>query len=125
MGIASFSRNTVIDYVPAYGGNRKSKEPCVIGLRFASVEKVHEYRRVLAAETRHMRNPEEIAEASQAMQKKEVLENIEFIKGFYVDGQEVTGKEDFYRHASSALIEEIAMAIESSAILTEGQRKNS
>ena len=43
MAIISFGKDTLIDYVPEYGSNKDSDNPCVVRLRFVPYAKVLEY----------------------------------------------------------------------------------
>ena len=61
---------------------------------------------------------------NREVQKRQFIENVESVKGFIVDGQENTSVEAFYECAPAELIYEIIAALENSAKLSEGQRKN-
>lgn len=127
MAIISFSKDAIIDYVPEYGGNRQSDDPCVVRLKYVPFSKVQEYARLISARTKGGGGGGEqskAAEIAQQVQKKEFVENVESISGYFVEDREVTDPAEFYETADSELVTEIIRAMESSARLTEGQRKN-
>ncbi len=124
MAIISFDKDTLIDFIPAFGGNRDSAEPCVVRLRFVPFSKVQDYSRRLAASTRNVTDPARVTELAQTMQKKEFVENVESVSGFFVGAREVTSAAEFYETADTELVLEVIRAMESTAKLTEGQRKN-
>lgn len=125
MAIISFDPDTLIDFVPAYGGNRDSADPCVVRLRFIPFVKVQEYSRLLAARAKSVSDPAKLAELSQAVQKKQFVDSVESVSAFSVNGREVTSPEEFYDMADTELVIEVIRAMESTHKLTEGQRKNS
>ena len=49
MAIISFDKDMIIDYVPAYGGNRDSDDPCIVRLKFVPYSKVQHYAKLLSA----------------------------------------------------------------------------
>lgn len=124
MAIISFDKDAVIDYVPEYGGNRDSNDPCVVRIKYVSYGRVQFYSRAIAGKIKGNNNAEQIAKVSQGIQKKQFIENVEAITGYSVNGKEVTGAEEFYETADTALITEILQAMESSQKLSEGQLKN-
>ncbi len=126
MAIISFDKDALIDYAPEYGGNRDSENPCVVRLRFVPYSKVQQYSRLIALKNKDAKSDVTKAiEAAQAIQKKQFCESVESVSGFFVAGQEVKDPAEFYETADTDLILEIIRAMESSARLTEGQRKNS
>ncbi len=125
MAIISFDKDTVVDFVPAYGGNRDSEEPCVISLRFVPYSRVQHYSRILAARTKGMSDPSRITEVTQEVQEKQFCDSVESIHGYYVGEKEVTDAKEFYATADTDLVLEVIRAMESQSKLTEGQRKNS
>ncbi|HHL40893.1 MAG TPA: hypothetical protein ENJ37_10340 [Deltaproteobacteria bacterium] len=124
MAIISFDPDTIIEYVPEYGGNRDSDEPCVVRLRFVPYSRVQHYSRILAARTGGVSDPLKAAEAGQAVQRRQFVENVEQVSGYYIGGREVTDPAEFYDTADTELVLEIVAAMESQARLSEGQRKN-
>ncbi len=124
MAIISFDQDTIIDYLPEYGGNRDSVDPCVVRLRFVPYSRMHQYSRLIAARTRGVADQSRVAEIAQSIQKKQFVENVESISGYFVEEREVTGAEDLYETADTDLVLEIIKAMESHSRLTEGQRKN-
>lgn len=126
MAIIGFDKDAVIDYAPEYGGNRDSENPCVVRLRFVPYSKVQQYSRLIALKNKDAKNDTTKAiECAQAVQKKQFCESVESVSGYFVAGREVTDPAEFYDTADTDLILEIIRAMESSARLTEGQRKNS
>jgi hypothetical protein len=124
MALISFDKDTVVDYVPEYGGNRDSDDPCVIGLKFVSYARVQHYSRVLAARTKGTSNSTKITEISQQVQKKQFVEHVASISNYFIGDREVTDPSEFYETADTDLIIEIIRAMESQSKLSEGQRKN-
>lgn len=124
MAIVSFDREAVTDYLPKYSGNRDSDDPCIVRLKFVPYSRVQHYSRVLAARTKGTTNPSKITEVGQAVQKKQFIESVEAVSGYYVGEREVTEPGEFYETADTELVIEIIRAMESASKLTEGQRKN-
>jgi hypothetical protein len=124
MAIISFDRDAVIDYIPEYAGNRNSDTPCVVMLRFVPYSRVQHYARVIAARARALSDPTKAAEVAHEVQKKQFVENVEMISGYFVGDEPVTDPGEFYDTADTELVTEIIKAMESHAKLTEGQRKN-
>ena len=126
MAIISFDKDALIDYAPEYGGNRDSDIPCIVRLRFVPYSKLQQYSRLIALRNKDAKSDVTKAiEAAQAIQKKQFVESVEGVSGFLVNGREVADPAEFYETADTDLILEIIRAMESSARLTEGQRKNS
>jgi len=125
MAIISFDKDVLIDYVPEYGGNRDSENPCIVRLRYVPYSKVQQYSRLIALKNKDAKNDvTKTIEAAQSIQKRQFCESVEGVSGFFVNGREVTEPGEFYETADTDLILEIIRAMESSARLTEGQRKN-
>lgn len=124
MAIISFDKESVVDYIPEYSGNRESIDPCVVSLRFVPYSRVQEYSRLLAARTRGVTDPVRVAELTQHIQKKQFIENVEAIRGYYVGERHVSEPGEFFETADTELVIEVIKAMESAALLTEGQRKN-
>jgi len=125
MAIISFDRDAVVDYIPAYGGNRDSDSPCVVRLRFVPYSRVQHYSRMIAVRTRGVTDPEKVAEATHAVQRRQFVDSVESVDNYFVGEREVSDPEEFYDTADTDLVIEIIKAMESHARLTEGQRKNS
>lgn len=124
MAIVSFDREAVTDYLPKYSGNRDSDDPCIVRLKFVPYSRVQHYSRVLAARTKGTTSPSKITEVGQAVQKKQFIESVEAVSGYYVGEREVADPGEFYETADTELVIEIIRAMESASKLTEGQRKN-
>jgi len=124
MAIISFDPDGIIEYMPAYGGNRDSEDPCVVGIRFVSYSKIQHYSRVISAKTKGVTDPSKITEVTQGIQRKQFVENVENIVGYFVGSKEVTEPGEFYDTADTDLVLEIIQAMESVVKLTEGQVKN-
>lgn len=126
MAIISFDKDAIIDYVPEYGGNRESDNPCVVRLRPVPYSRVQEYSRLLAARSTAAKgDATKMSDTVQALQKKQFTENVESVSGYFVGEREVTDPECFYKTADTDLVIEILRAMESMSKLSEGQRKNS
>ena len=124
MAIISFDKDTVIDYIPAYGGNRESDNPCIIRLKFLPFAKVQHYDGLKAARLKGIGAPGKIQEITFEIVKKQFVENVESVSGYFVGIKEVTDPTEFYDSADVFLIAEIVDAMPSIQKLTEGQRKN-
>ncbi len=124
MAIISFERDTVVDYILEYGGNRDSEDPCVVSLRFVPYSRVQHYARIIAARTKGVMDHARITEITQGVQKKQFVENVESISNYYVGEREVTDAGELYETADTDLILEIIKAMESASRLTQGQIKN-
>ncbi len=124
MAIISFDPDTIIDYLPEYGGNRDSADPCVVRLKFVPYSRMHQYSRQISARTRGDNDQSKVVEVAHSVQKKQFIENVESISGYFVEAREVTGAEEFFETADMKLVKEIVKAMESHSMLTEGQRKN-
>ena len=125
MAIISFSHDTIIEYVPSYGGNRDSDEPCIVKMRFVSYAKVMAYSKLIDSKSKGITDSEKRMEISREIQKQQFVENVESVSGFLLDGKTIITASEFYDNAPFALIIEIIRAMEDSAKLSEGQRKNS
>lgn len=124
MAIISFDKDSVIDYIPEYNGNRESDDPCVVTLRFVPFSKVQEYSRLLSARTRAASDPIKLAEAAQQVQRRQFVENVETVQGYYIGMRKITDPGEFYDTADTDLVLEVIKAMESMARLNESQRKN-
>ncbi len=124
MALISFDKDTIIDYVPEYGENRRSDDPCIVKLKFVPYSKVQHYSRLIAAKSKGLTDSVRITDVTQSVQEKQFTDNIDSISGYYVDGKEVTDPLDFYETADTELIIEVIRAMESQQKLSEGQRKN-
>lgn len=124
MSIVSFDKESVVDYIPEYGGNRESSDPCVVSLRFVPYSRVQEYSRLLAARARGVADPVKVAELTQHVQKRQFVENVENVSGYFVGVTKVTNPGEFFDTADTDLVLEVIMAMESTSRLTDGQRKN-
>ncbi|GMR05165.1 MAG: hypothetical protein BMS9Abin23_1108 [Thermodesulfobacteriota bacterium] len=124
MAILSFDKDVVVDYVPAYSGNRDSEDPCIVRLKFVPYSRVQQYSRLIAAKTKGVDDPSKIAVVSQSVQKRQFVENVDSISGYYVGGAEVTDAAEFYETADTELVLEVVRAMENTQKLSEGQIKN-
>ena len=124
MALISFDRDTVVEYIPEYGGNRNSDTPCIVRLKFVPYSRVQHYSRVLAAKAKGAADPSKMAEFAHEVQKKQFTESVESVFGYYVGSKEVTDPQEFYDTADTDLVVEVLRAMESQSRLSEGQRKN-
>lgn len=124
MAIISFDRDTVVDYVPQYAGNRDSVDPCIVRLKFVPYSRVQHYSRIIAARTKGVNDPLKVTGITQDVQKKQFTDNVESVSGYYVEAREVTDPAEFYETADTDLVMEIIQGMESQSKLSEGQRKN-
>ncbi len=125
MAIISFDCETLVDYIPAYGGNRDSDDPCVVLLKFVPYSKVQEYSRILAARANSgTGDAVKTVNLTQGLQRRQFIENVASVSGYYIGEREVTDPEEFYDSADTELVTEIIRAMENIHRLSEGQRKN-
>lgn len=126
MAIISYDKDTPIDYIPEYGGNRDSENPCVVRLRFVPCSKVQEYSRHIAARNKGVSDADtdKRVSISQEVQKKQFTESVESVSGYFVGEREVTGAAEFYESAPYELVYELIAAMQDLQRLTAGQRKN-
>ncbi len=123
MAIISFDKDALVDYVPAYGNNRENDDPCVVRLRFVPYTKVQEYGRLIAMKAKAA-GQERLSDIGRDIQKRQFVESVESVSGYYVGAGEVTTAAEFYDTAPAELIYEVIKAMEDSVKLSEGQRKN-
>mgnify|MGYP001574715037 CR=1 FL=1 len=123
MALISFDKDTVVEYVPAYGGNRENDNPCIVRLKYIPYSRVQHYGRMLAAKAKNMNDASKMAEAGQEIQRKQFIENVESVSGYSVGSKEVTDPSEFYDTADTELVLEVIRAMESQSKLSEGQRK--
>lgn len=124
MAIIGFSRGQEVEFIPAYSGNRDSAEPCTIGIKYVPYEAVLSYSRQITSQTRNLKDQSKAIEVSQAVQKKQFIENVTSVTGFNVGERAITTAAELWEVAPTDLISEIIGAMEDSAKLSEGQRKN-
>ena len=124
MALISFDPKEVLEYVPEYGGNRGSEDPCVVRLKFVSHSRVEMYRQKIRRKSQGTNVYAKVGEIQDQVQKEQFCDSIESIEGFIVKGEEVTSPEEFYELAPDALVKELINAMEDCQVLDEGQRKN-
>lgn len=124
MGITSFSPKTVIDYVPEYGDNRETENPCIVGIRFISFGEAREQQKMLASRSHRADTHEKSMAVAQALQQEQFVKHIDYVKNYDVDGEEVTDPGQFYMTAPADLITEVLEAMQDSSKLSGGQLKN-
>lgn len=125
MAITLFTKGQEIDYVPQYGGNRDSSDPAIVRLKYVPYEMVLAYGRQIATRTRVLKDQAKAVEVTHEIQRKEFIENVASVSGFNAGGGAITNAEDLWEHAPTELINELILAMEDAAKLSEGQRKNS
>lgn len=123
MAIISFSKDTVIDYIPEYGDNRKSESPCVIGIKFIPFGETVELERIRAARMRGV-EPEKALDINQSLQKERFQKHIDFVRGYSVNGVAVMDAGEFYETAPAELVAEILLAMQDAFRLSKGQAKD-
>ncbi len=124
MAIISFDKDAVVDYIPAYGGNRDSDDPCVVKMKFVPYSRVQDYSRLIVARTKGINDPLRATEVTQSVQRKQFVDNIEAVHNYFVGEEEVVDAGRVYDTADTEFIIEIIRAMESHSKLTEGQVKN-
>lgn len=123
MAIISFSKDTVVDYIPEYGENRKGDNPCIIGIKFIPFGETVEIEKIRSARMRGA-EAEKILEINQGLQKERFVKHIAYVKGFFVEGKEITDAGEFYDTAPDDLMGEILVAMRDSFFLSKGQAAN-
>ncbi len=124
MAIISFDQDAVVDYIPSYGANRDSEDPCTVSLRFIPYARVQYYSRIIAARTKGVIEAEKVQEITQSVQRRQFVESVSRVSGYFVGAKEVTDPNELYDTADTELIVELIRAMENAQRLTEGQRKN-
>ncbi len=124
MAIISFDSEATVDFIPAYSGNRESGEPCVVSLKFVPYSRVQHYSRMIAAQTKNVSDPSKVTEITQGIQRRQFVDSVEGVAGYYVGSDEVRDPALFYDTADTDLIVEVIKAMDSAQRLSEGQRKN-
>ncbi len=124
MAIVSFDRDTLIDFVPEYGGNRNSDDPCVVRLKFVPYSRVQEYSRLIATSAGTAGDAVKTVQLSQSVQKRQFVDSVAEVSGYYIGEREVAGADEFYESADTELVTEIIRAMENINKLSQGQRKN-
>lgn len=131
MAIIGLKPGQVVHYIPE--ADRGSKDPCVIRIKYVSFGKVQEISdqllddvleeaRGVKDQDRYLRIKNKMSRESQ---RRQFIENVEGIDNYSIDGKPVTDPAEFYDAAEHELVLEIIRAMESSARLQAGQRKNS
>src|SRR3972149_1915491 len=90
MAIISFDKDAIVEYVPAYSGNRNSDAPCVVRLKFVPYSRVQHYARLISAKAKGAAINEKIAEIAQEIQKKQFVESVESIEGYLIGAKHIS-----------------------------------
>ena len=122
MALKGFDRDEIIEYVPEYSNNRDSDDPCIVRLKFVSFARVQGYAREINARVQNKGS--NVTKVTQAIQKKQFVESVQSVSGYFIQDKEVTGAEEFYETADTDLILEVCRAMESQSKLDEGQKIN-
>lgn len=123
MALQGYDKDTAVDYVPMYSGNRDSDDPCIVKVKFVPYSRVQHYSRLISARTKNMDDPSRVMKVTQEVQKKQFTDHVESVSGYFVEDREVTDPAEFYETGDTDLIVEIIQAMESQLKLSEGQRK--
>lgn len=123
MAIISFDTDSIIDYVPEYGDNRDSEEPCVVQLKFISYAQVQRYTRMIQNKSIG-KSDKRVTEVMSLVQEKQFIDSVQAISGYSVNGRTITDPKEFYDTADTQIIKELIKAMESAQKLDEGQAKN-
>lgn len=125
MAIISFDKDALVDYMPAYGGNRESEDPCIVRMKFVPHSRAQHYSRVISHKVKASADPGKIPEISHEVQRKQFVESVESVSGYFIGSREVTDPGELYDTADGDLVIELLRAMESQQKLSEGQIKNS
>lgn len=120
MGIKSFSRDAKIEYVPNFGFNRLEKDPCVVTMGYLSHTELID----LELKTKNLQSTDDEVRAIEVNCRAQFKEKVFAIKGYFLNGVEITDIDEFYRTASQKLVLELLKAMKDSALLDMGQLKN-
>ncbi len=120
MGIIGFTPDMVVEYVPEYGGNRRSNSPCVVGIRYLPYAKAHEYEKRRALRSANIKGSIRLSLIARETQRQRFIENVVFVKGVFKDKREVTDVAELYDIAPRALVEEILKAGADARMLLAG-----
>lgn len=129
MGLMSFKEGLIVDYVPAFGGNRKLKEKTVIGIKPMNNDGSIDFMDTLTDALADCKNDEERAKVSKEVAKQTFIDHVGYVKDYQVTVEkdkviDITNGEDLYKHGSKGLCDEISLAAENSSRLSAGQAKN-
>ena len=139
MAQVSFSRHTVLEYVPEADRNLPAAEQMVVHMHFvpgyddkSGGNSVEKYGKIGATQVlealqgvkNDIRKIEVRTSVLRKLQRRQFVENVERIENYSVDGKPVQDGGEFYDTAAEGLIIEIIRAMEDSQKLDEGQRKN-
>jgi hypothetical protein len=124
MAIISFDPEDIIDYIPEFGDNRDSENPCIVRLKFVSHARVQHYGRIIAAKVKGTTDPVKINQRAEGVQRRQFVENVESVSGYFIKDREITDPGEVYDTADVTLIFELIGAMESASKLSEGQAKN-
>jgi len=120
MAITLYDSKTPLDYIPAFANNRDSDAPCVVRLKYVPYSKMLIYEKIIMTKTKGDKT--KAAEVLPGVQKKQFLDSVESVSGFFIGKREVTDPEEFYEVADFALIVEIIKAMENPIFLKAGLR---
>lgn len=118
MALTLYDPNTPLEYVPAFGNNRSSDNPCVVRLKPVGHGKMQKYERLIVGKTRGEKD--RLSAALQEVQKQQFLDNVESVTGLFVGAREVTDPEELYDVGDTGLIAELIHAMEHPLMLKEG-----
>ena len=129
MALICFNENLEISYVPKYGGNRKSQEQAIIGIKPLNNDGSIEFTRALSIKLEKCEDDIERDLVGKEMARQTFIDHIGKISGCqYMNEKneltEITAADELYDHGPRGLINEISLAIENSSVLFEGQLKN-
>jgi hypothetical protein len=124
MAIIGLKPGAVIPYIPiAERGNET--DPCIIHIKYLSNPQVRDYAVRITKATKNTTSPESAVEKGLDVQRQQFIENVVKVENYtQADGTQILTAEQLYDAGDQALIREITQAMESIALLTNGQRKN-
>lgn len=125
MAIIGLKPGAVIPYVPVSERGNET-DPCIIHIKYLSNPQVRDYAVRVTKATRNTTTPESAVEKGLDVQRQQFIENVVRVENYSLpDGTQVTTAEQLYDNGDQSLIREVIQAMESVALLTAGQRKNS
>ncbi|MCK5615565.1 hypothetical protein KAR91_77590 [Candidatus Pacearchaeota archaeon] len=129
MGLMSFKEGAIVDYVPAFGGNRLDKNPTIIGIKPLNNDGSIDFMSALQKQLADCEDLKEKEIVSKEVAKQTFIDHIAYVKVYTVVDKkgkltEITTGEQLYINGSKQLVDEVTLAAENSSRLSAGQAKN-
>ncbi len=125
MAIISLDPDVIIDFVPEYGGNKETKDPCVVHMRPLTYAQGQVMERSVLSKLTGKYSAAKDNKVRQGEQQAIMLKHIDSLSNYYVGEKLVADAETFFNSADTELLVEVLEALLSNTKLSEGQVKNS